>query len=375
MTFSFGRRSGWWQAGLLALLLMQAVQAGDMTAIGLATSGRVVEAQLVEATVGAPLTVVLLGGLTGDAQSAAAVRNTIAAYEQQRTRPWRILAVARVNPDVMPLRFPPTGVAYRQNAESHVLWRWLGTQAPDLVLVAGDDPAGLVQALDSQQVADMGRIPAQPWAGTLADLQAHTAGLTRSPAHAERDRRLARTPRQVAQLLARHYGQEFDQPWYIGAIALVARSQLGDVADVQRLVEPYVDGRKDSLARANSLVLAGHIVFTDLARRTADPRYVQAVRKVADLGFDAAGQMRESMPYHEQYSDSVFMGTAIVAQAGALTGERRYFDMADRHLRFMQALVLRDDGLYRHQPATDAAWGAATALPRWAWRSRSLNCR
>jgi rhamnogalacturonyl hydrolase YesR len=51
------------------------------------------------------------------------------------------------------------------------------------------------------------------------------------------------------------------------------------------------------------------------------------------------------------------MGTAILAQAGALTGERRYFDMADRHLRFMQKLDLRPDGLYRHQPATDAAWG------------------
>ena len=103
--------------------------------------------------------------------------------------------------------------------------------------------------------------------------------------------------------------------------------------------------------------MAGHIVFTDLARRTGDPRYVAAVRKVAQLGFDASGQMLESMPYHDQYSDSVFMGTAIVAQAGALTGERRYFAMADRHLRFMQQLDLRPDGLYRHQPATDAAWG------------------
>jgi rhamnogalacturonyl hydrolase YesR len=80
------------------------------------------------------------------------------------------------------------------------------------------------------------------------------------------------------------------------------------------------------------------------------------VRKVADLGFDASGQMLESMPYHDGYSDSVFMGTTIVAQAGALTGERRYFDMADRHLRFMEKLDLRPDGLYRHRPATEAAW-------------------
>jgi len=118
-----------------------------------------------------------------------------------------------------------------------------------------------------------------------------------------------------------------------------------------------VDGSKDSLARPNSLVMAGHIVFTELARRTNDPRYVAMVRKVGDLGFDPGGRMRESMPYHDQFSDSVFMGTVIVAQAGALTGERRYFDMADRHLRFMEQLDLRPDGLYRHNAATDAAWG------------------
>jgi rhamnogalacturonyl hydrolase YesR len=51
------------------------------------------------------------------------------------------------------------------------------------------------------------------------------------------------------------------------------------------------------------------------------------------------------------------MGTSILAQAGALSGESRYFDMADRHLRFMQQLVLRPDGLYRHRPDADVAWG------------------
>jgi rhamnogalacturonyl hydrolase YesR len=126
---------------------------------------------------------------------------------------------------------------------------------------------------------------------------------------------------------------------------------------VRRLVEPYVDGSRDSLARPSALVMAGHIVFTDLARRTGDPRYIAAVRKVADLGFDASGQMLEAVPYNGEFSDSVFMGTVIEAQAGALTGERKYFDMAERHLRFMEKLDLRPDGLYRHQPATDAAWG------------------
>ena len=185
-----------------------------------------------------------------------------------------------------------------------------------------------------------------------------------SAARVELERRRQRSPREVAQLLARHYGREFDQPWYIGALPLVARIRLGEVADVQRLVEPWLDGTRDSLARPNALVMAGHIVFTELARHTRDPRHAALVRRVADLGFDAAGQMLEAMPFHDRYSDSVFMGTTILAQAGALTGERRYFDMADRHLALHAA------------PGAAARWpvppplGCGCRLGPWQWLRR-----
>jgi unsaturated rhamnogalacturonyl hydrolase len=218
------------------------------------------------------------------------------------------------------------------------------------------DKAGLAAALGAQAVAGMGRIPAHAFEPAPGWVQ-RLGPIATSEAHGQLQHRLGRSPRQLATALAQRYGRDFDAPLYIGAIALISRIRLGDVEDVQRLVEPYVDGSKDSLARPNALVMAGHIVFTELARRTHDARYLAAVRKVADLGFDASGQMLPAMPYHGEFSDSVFMGTAILAQAGALSGERRYFDMADRHLRFMQGLDLRPDGLYRHQPATDAAWG------------------
>lgn len=68
------------------------------------------------------------------------------------------------------------------------------------------------------------------------------------------------------------------------------------------------------------------------------------------------------MPFHNGFSDSLYMGTAILAQAGALTGERKYFDMAARHVAFMQKLDLRPDGLYRHHPGTDVAWGRGNAF-------------
>jgi rhamnogalacturonyl hydrolase YesR len=339
----------------LTCVLALPLHAAELFDIGLATSGARIDAMAVASGAEPTRTVLVIGGLRGSDASVAAVRDAVASFERRRERDVQLLAVPLANPDGATLEFPPTGVAYRERSESHALWRWIGAHAPDLVLIVGDDDAGLATALGEHAAADVGRIPARAW--TRADELAALDTIPRSEASFELERRRARSPRQVAEWLATRYGRDFDMPWYIGAIALIARLRLGELDDVRRLVEPYVDGTTDSLARPNSLVLAGHIVFTELARRTDDPRYAAAVRKVGELGFEADGRMKDAMPYHNEFSDSVFMGTAIVAQAGALTGDRKYFDMADRHLRFMQNLDLRPDGLYRHQPATDAAWG------------------
>jgi len=90
-----------------------------------------------------------------------------------------------------------------------------------------------------------------------------------------------------------------------------------------------------------------------LAERTGDPAYVALVRRAADI----------AMPMHDEMSDAVFMGCPILAAAGKLTGEARYFDMALAHLRNLERLCLRPDGLYRHSPLNDAAWGRGNAFP------------
>jgi len=340
--------------------------------IGLAANLTRIDALAVSGRSANAPTVLIVGGLDGDDATAAEVRAAVEAYDKRssRDRAFNLLAVPVANPERAELEFPPTGVAYREHSESHALWRWIGAHGPDLVLIAdphrtGSDAANgtahaaalLAAALSGQPVAGIGRIPSRVWSSPDELRTLHAADVAASDARRELERRVARSPRALAEELAQHYGHDFDPPWYIGAIALIARIKLGQIDDVRRIVEPYVDGTKNSLASPSSLVLGGHIVFTELARRTHDPRYVAAVRKAGDLGFEADGQMKESMPYHQEFSDSIFMGTAIVAQAGALTGDRKYFDMAARHLAFMQKLDLRADGLYRHQPATDAAWG------------------
>ena len=363
-------------ASLGATCIALPLAAAETFDIGLAGNGTRIDALAVAGRAESAPTVLIVGGLDGDDATAAAVRAAVESYEKQRARDraFNVLAIPLANPERARLEFPPTGVAYREHSESHALWRWIGAHGPDLVLIAGTTAADgaasgatgaadvLAAALSAQPVAGIGRIPSRRWTSADELRTLRVTDVPMSEAHRELARRAARSPHQLAEELAQHYGHDFDPPWYIGAIALIARIKLGDVDDVRRIVEPYVDGTKNSLASPSSLVLGGHIVFTELARRTHDPRYVAAVRKAADLGFEADGSMKEAMPYHQEFSDSIFMGTAIVAQAGALTGERKYFDMAARHLAFMQKLDRRADGLYRHQPATDAAWGRGNAF-------------
>lgn len=347
----------------LAALFVTPIMAAEALEIGLAGSGAVIEGVAVQSSATTARTVLLVGGLEGQDESVERVRSAVEQFETQKRRDFNLLAIPLANPDGAALKFPPSGVAYRENPEANALWRWIGLHAPDLVLVVGADDAGLASTLSSTVVAEIGRIPARAAPDKGAILAIKTKQLAPSEAHLEMDRRRARTPRALADELAQFYGHDFAQPLYIQAIALIAQIRLGHLDEVKRLVEPYVNGTKNSLQRPNSLVFAGHTVFTELARKTGDARYVQMVKKVADLGFEPDGRMKESMPYHDGYSDSVYMGTVIAAQAGALTGERKYFDLAARHVAFMQKLVLRPDGLYRHSPATEAAWGRGNGFP------------
>jgi rhamnogalacturonyl hydrolase YesR len=356
-------KNGWCRAGSAATLLLAALPAlaAESFDAGRSSDGARIDGVFVAAGKANAPTVLLIGGLAGADETVAEVQGAVAAFDAvpRRQRETNLLAITLANPGGVQLSFPPTGHAYRENAEANFVWRFIGAHAPDLVLIAGTDRHGLGAALATNEPAGIGRVPSRAWtAGASAAFRV----LDKSPAHREMERRLARSPRELLVELAEKFGHDFSDPTYINAIALIGRLKLGEVDAVRALVEPYVDGSKDSLARPNALTMAGHIVFTDLARRTRDARYTTLVRRVADLGFDERGAMREAMPYHNQFSDSVFMGTTIAAQAGALTGESKYFDLAARHLKFMQRLDLRADGLYRHQPATDAAWGRGNAF-------------
>jgi unsaturated rhamnogalacturonyl hydrolase len=302
--------------------------------------------------------------------------------------------------------FPPAGSAYndKQNSERHYLWRWIGMLAPDLVVVVGENDfhaieipksfkshfgisanwsireakaGSLADALTSGKPSEVGSVPAVGFltSGRVPILPRFVqSGISvPSAARQELQRRRNRSPVEVATELAQVYGHNLNSVEYIPALALVGRIRLSELTgdnshleDVLKIVDPYVSGGKSSLgSRPSGSTLSGHLVFGELAKKTDDNRFIKLAQVAADLGFDENGTPRESMPFHNEMSDAVFMGTPILVQAGRLTGETKYFEMADRHLKFMLKLNLRNDGLHQHSPLDPehTAWGRGNGFP------------
>lgn len=182
----------------------------------------------------------------------------------------------------------------------------------------------------------------------------------------------ARTPREVAEQLAGVYGHKLDQVAYIPALPLVAKLKLSEITgdakyaeEVRTIVEPFRVGERRPVPKSGS-EQAGHLIFAALAEQASGEdreRWIALSRIAADQVFDPSGKPLEAMPHHNEMSDAVFMAGPILAATGKLTGDRRYFDAAAVHFASMRKFCLSEDGLYRHSPLSEAAWGRGNGFP------------
>ena len=375
--------------------------------------------------------VLVIGGLDGELDSVKSVLSCLEWFSSaDEAKPlhqrFTLSAVPSAYPDALTQAqgksdeptdrpgYPPRGEAYGgvDRPEVAHLWRWIGMQAPDLLLELRQSedtmwliprstenewkqlaktlkPARHPNRSSTQLVSQVGEI-VPGGTGTVAALglevplkesQQQFAALLEallqggfqgpSPARQELKLRLNRSPLEIASQLAERYGHELPQVMYIPAVALIGRLKLGQLTqnkqhllDVERIVEPYISGVRPSLPDPpNGSHLSGHLVFSELARLTGKQKYLEIARRAADLGFDKNGEPRASMPFNSEMSDAVFMGCPILAQVGHLAKETRYFDMCVRHMRFMLELNLREDGLHRHSPLHESAWGRGNGFP------------
>lgn len=222
----------------------------------------------------------------------------------------------------------------------------------------------------------------------LASVLRLTQFLEASPVHRELQRREKLTASEIAGELALSYGKDLKQVAYIPALPLIGRIRVLERSKKQRPVDPqrnpfagvgaahlqneiensladYVSGKLNPIPKSGS-DQAGHLLFAELAKRSEGKdreRWIELCRVAADQIFDKEGKPLPLMPYHNEMSDAVFMATPIICATGKLTGEKKYFDAAVTHFRNMKKLCLRADGIYRHSPLDEAAWGRGNGFP------------
>jgi unsaturated rhamnogalacturonyl hydrolase len=346
---------------LLCLLTVTSAQAQTWT-VGMSSTRKPIEAYSVPAQEADAPDILVIGGFSGERASTNVVMTGYDAYANEGENFLNVTYMPAVNPDAETLVFPPTGNAYAENWTSWALWQWIGTHAPDAVVIVGGDVQNLGPAL-REGIHGLGPIPTfeLSYENELIEAMRGRKNVPASAAKQALAARRARTPEVVANGLAEVYGQELGALTYIPGMALIGRLRLGHVAEVEAIVAPQLDSI-EQMSINNSLQIAGHLLFAELAERTQNPRYLALAQRAADLGFDADGQPLEAMPFHGDYSDAFFMATPLLAKVGKLTGETRYFDLILRHVDFLQAQLARDDGLYNHWPRADAAWGRGNAF-------------
>jgi rhamnogalacturonyl hydrolase YesR len=219
-----------------------------------------------------------------------------------------------------------------------------------LVIVHGRNAAGFANALEKRG------IPARVVDSEEEARRIGTARVPQSAARRDMIQRLSRSPRNFAVQLSAKYGNALQNIVYIEAFSAWGHLRLGRRGHVAALLEPYLSGQKDSLAKPTASHYSGHVLLAEYARKTRDKR-------AGDLAITAARRAIEQ-PLDNEMSDSVFMVCPILAAASTLSGDGATFvKAAEAHYDRMEKLCRRTDGVWRHSPLSDAAWGRGNAFP------------
>ncbi len=288
------------------------------------------------------------------------------------------LAISSIDFPLQGRTFPPTGTAYNAGEiESLYLWRWIGTEAFDRVIIVGDHRStALKTALENQNVARMGSVPCTVVNSTeeLTEILSSASLSATRPEHAATERRARdnRTPIEIASALSAHYGGHLTSIAYIPSLAVIGRQRLGALTGneewslkANEVIAPWLE-REHAPASGKvpgASTVAGYLVFADAFDRTSDVRAKTIVESVASIGLKKTGEPVDVVPNHSEMSDSVFMNPSLLAAAGRLTGDERYYQACLNHVRSIQKLCLRRDGLYSHSPLDEAAWGRGNGFP------------
>lgn len=148
----------------------------------------------------------------------------------------------------------------------------------------------------------------------------------------------AREPRKLATILGGIYGQQITEPVYTQTFALLGRLRLGHPeAEIRELMEPFA---RQTPAKLTPSHISGALIYPEIGLATAAEK----------LAYEAKIELYSEM------SDGIFMGPPLLARLGM-------HDEAVAHWKAIETLCLRKDGIYRHSPLHETAWGRGNAFP------------
>ncbi|MDP6548830.1 MAG: glycoside hydrolase family 88 protein [Dehalococcoidia bacterium] len=297
--------------------------------------------------------------------------------------------------------YPPEGDFFhdQQNPETRYLWRWIGFQAPDLVLeirsgshtrweanqAAGPmapavgavplrDVGSLLAALGIGNPNGLGGIPslrltapAQHLAGELGRLWSLVTQFPDwgpSPARRALDSRRSRSKLRVASILDMAYGRHLDPVVYTQGVPISGRlrlAQLGPTSPsvAQEIASMLGESRLgaaypfDDQPRPSNL--AGVLWGAELTEATGDRRWSQLIVDVADR-YRAGDLGAAPSPSDPDFrTEDMFMNGAILGRAFDITGDGRYLELLTRFLG--NGGIQQENGLFWHCRPVPYFWG------------------
>jgi len=172
-----------------------------------------------------------------------------------------------------------------------------------------------------------------------------------------------RRPLDVARVLAMRYPAAHTMS-YIPALSWAGAMRLSALTgDPQFAVKartdmaPLLSGTTPTIAEPYLLTsLAGHLAFAELAAKDNDSAALELARKGADfiMPNDAA---KETVRFPRQWTDDMFMASAVWSRVGAQTKDDRYGAAVGRLLTSYAEKLQRPDGLFIHAVEGPHAWG------------------
>lgn len=340
---------------------------------------------------------VMVGALNGDERGARAILGAVAWFKtmapESLRRTWAVSVMPSGDPDqharARPYQFPPLNGFFddADQPESRYTWRWASFQAPDLVLEvwggdsmswrASDLPAlnaaglprgSLAAAIAGGPGSNGGGAPAIIVTARATDgpqllervLKA-AAGLPRSALHSDIIARTARSPLEIAGVLARRYPANAVVN-YIPSVAWTNTLRLaaitGDASLQQRVRQqtlPWVSGARPLFAEQITLgAAAAAMVYAELAAAGDE-----SARALAIQGAEAAFAEGPNgiARYGQGWPEDMFMTAAVLSRTGKMPGRERDLDRLANRLTAYAGRLQRDDGIFIHFTDGRQPWG------------------